>query len=1588
LTGRTTKGVHYMNPYITKGKKLIRRLLCVLLTVCLLLSGWASSPFQVSADNTTERLSAEVLKTSDDPGGVTLVPPDSGAAAVADEWAYDEIRKLQISADFSDTIGDRTLQVELPAGMEFINGGYPTEDTDSSVIQSHTYEPCALPNGYVSKDGAQGGVLTYAVSPSAAQHVFTILIKYDESLWNKENGGAVTGSPEDGSGRYAIPVQVTLTAGSETETKVLTEIRSVSSGPKTYYTVYSEDQTLPSDKPLDKEVSLGLHRAYNGHKTGINDTPDNLYWDEITLVQEAPYKTDGSGTRIYADYAEGASILPAAGYTLEYNSGTHETTVVWQKGINFSYGVPSIDGKYRFDSSKGFSSGDTIYYPQPKIIVQGMYGNAYTYFEPGTPTVFRLDSKEKITISCNSKTFPAQAYGDIVYHLASYNLTNSGAGDSCPKLFTYTFEGTHGVGVPSVLLIMPNKSDLPLNAEGKVEITYTALDKEGVPVEGFTGYQALNPPTNNTSGLTLSRDAEMREKEYYFHTVTYQVKTLRAGTSYFAGTSPFISGGNFYGMLTGSSLKPTAGECLTGSLTVASVDEAGNVQEQPQAISSSADIKAVDSQGTVTMGLTDTKPLNGITSIPAGGTIPVTATLSASSYPYYNSFYIKTPVFYLRLPEGLSLVETSLKANRQGVSPVRQTPYPETDAQGNETGYTLTPITFTSDVPMGYYTEDLKAVSGGDSVQLSFALQASLNTTTIQSYNLCDLVCAGAGDAGLTKQTGGWLIYNWGHNPSEEDGLSKSTYRVTYSTNPNIPTSFTVQAAAPMVNFSGSVKEHGAADTEYGTDMTFIGNSGSLDYRITFSNQKKGEIDGSKFYYLLQLPKKGEQLADHISSIPTSSFDFSLTGPVTVESGNKDLYDIRYCVDSPPSGTVPDDYYNNGAADFSSGDSGSYATYYSQTEMETNSSLKWADVRSIKLVVKDTGGTRVIPDGEECSITLENVTWDVTDSGGNIDFDWSSCGLQRYNLGSLSSEGHTPTNPVTFHIHPYHISSSATLTGVKEGNPANGTTKTAKIAIPAYRNQKNLRIQSVTTDTGIQLVSSSDIAANKETALPWGDTHFAISAALNDEPAVDLSSGSDTVIGTTPLPDGTYADGSTLTFTLSHCDLMSTNSNIGEVTVVIGDGTDIVITETITLRTIGTAMNPQDLSGAITEGKKFSDIGNGGTQIAITSDSAVSVQFSIENYLYTSYDMPYIKGNFPAGTSVIATDITDSKKPVYYYYKCSANAEQIPLSAFLRMDNPSVSFDYNSLPVNPKLLFVQDYAQAAVTVSQKTAQSLELVFPPKEAAEARTVSASWEIAPKRDFNLELSQSQQTIQMTSKGTASISGKVTSNALSGNDTYHKSDYLTLSLSLYDQSGTVPVNFPSGSTITYGSTTAGTVENKGFLSLGIVGLQKDKDFSMTLSTTDWGLAPGTYQLKVELYCSRAEGYLPAASAEPEANTTITLAVDSNPAYGMKAEQTGKKDRLVSPGDALAFQLSYTAESDAAFSAVLYEKTKAGDYSSTPVGWKKAPTFTVSTDGTCASVITLPDTLERGKTYRIVFQLKTKGTLIETPYNVIMKE
>lgn len=1596
-----------------KIKRASSRLLAILLAVCLLLCtvNLQSLTAFAAADADSDKLTAAVAKTDGSGDPVSLMA--EGGTAVASEWAYDETRKLTITADFTGVTDTRILKIELPVGMCFNIGGYPTEANNQ--IQSCEYVPCTLPPGYTA--AATGGTLTYTINPNAAIVVLNILISYDEQLWNKENGGSVTGKP--GEEWYKAPIKVTKTANSTTETKILSEVTTYTDRDpaKLYYVSYNSDPELAYAKPLNTSVSMGRHYIYNGRSgSQINSTP-KLYWKKVTLIQEAPYK-EVNGEKVYAEYVnlEKKDIYPndPGGYAISYDETMHKTTVVWNDKGNFTYGMPSINAKYSFPEKEGgFAADDKITYPQPLIYVQGIYGEEYQYNNPDLPTEaaktvhFKLSNTGKLDIKAGNgqKSFPvSETNTDVVYFLHNFLVSNQGAVDSGRQKFTYTFEGKSGMGVTSMRLVMPRQDDCKLNENKKVVVSCTVVDAKGIEVPDYTATFEVAPSLNDTGkDVILSRNENMVKNNYYFHTISYEVGTLRQGTLYYANSSAFLSGGAIYGKLTGSKEHVEDSEsCLSATLKIDPIDGKEN-GSTPLTIRIPA---RGDETPTTTIGLRNTDPLgenkdavgNTVTTFPAGGTLKVTAQLEASDYPYHSTTFISHPVFYLRLPEELTLVMSSLSTDRD-ISAIVQTPFSETDASGKETGYTLTPINFgNAKVPVGYYGEDLDAVKiGGKSMKtltLTFALQASNKISQTTQYDLRDLVCVADEKVSLSEINSGWNPCNWSHNPGKgtKDGFSAEGFRATYQHTTNTNATFTVQAAAPMVAFQAAVKNHyGTTDADYDKKLTFIGNTGSIDYRISFDNKQGGTVDGSKFYYLIQLPKKGESISSHISSIGNASFDFSLTGPVKLKSEYADLYDVQYSTDKPTDAASPD-FYNNGKADYTNTDG--YATYHLEEDFGKNG-LKWEDVRCIKLVVKDKGNesARVIPNGESCIITLENVEWDVSIALGNTDFNWSACGLQRYDLKDAASEGHTPTNPVTFHIHPFTITSSATLTGVRGDSPA-GTTKTTTISIPAYIHSKTLKLQSVTVDGEIKLVPLTEMGNKKGEGNSWGDQNFTLTAKLNEGSTVDvLTNNAGTNIGAT-----TPEEISTLTITLDHADLLSTNSKVCTVTVVIGedktDGTkNVEITETITIRTIGTEMNENYPASVMSQGKSFSRITTDNKQVKITTDSAVSVQFNLQSYLYSNYREPYITGVFPTGATLILADISNSKQPKYYYYLCSrdkTNNSQILLSEFVSMDDGTSPFQYGQLPVDAKLLFVEDYAQATVTISDnELSQTLGLVFPAKTdgAQTDRSAEAAWVLTPKREFTINVDSAESGMSMTSKGMAKLFGSLNSQQLVGNDTCHSSDYLTLSLTLYEKNGTTPVNFPAGATITANSVKTGTAENKALLTLGKV-RANEVPFDILLKTAGWGLSPGEYKLKAELYYSRAEGYVSAVSQKPEAIKEIILTVTDDPSYGLKVEQTGDTRRLVDPGAKLTFNLDYAVPEgkSATFSATLYKKTN-GDYSKTKA-WKTQPKFIDSKDGPYTAEIQIPSTVEKGATYRILFQMECDGKVIEVPYNIIVRE
>ena len=152
---------------------------------------------------------------------------------------------------------------------------------------------------------------------------------------------------------------------------------------------------------------------------------------------------------------------------------------------------------------------------------------------------------------------------------------------------------------------------------------------------------------------------------------------------------------------------------------------------------------------------------------------------------------------------------------------------------------------------------------------------------------------------------------------------------------------------------------------------------------------------------------------------------------------------------------------------------GKYATFVSENYIQE----RWENVRCIKIIVKKSNEQkRIIPQGEKCTITLENITWNAETAKDNGTFSWCSYGRQRYTQDGQISEGYTNSNKVEFAIHPYQIRKEVTLTGVVKGENVVGAVKEMDIMIPSYSNDMTLNLSEVSGVSGkLHLVTSNQI---------------------------------------------------------------------------------------------------------------------------------------------------------------------------------------------------------------------------------------------------------------------------------------------------------------------------------------------------------------------------------------------------------------------------------------------------------------------------------------------------------------------------------
>lgn len=360
---------------------------------------------------------------------------------------------------------------------------------------------------------------------------------------------------------------------------------------------------------------------------------------------------------------------------------------------------------------------------------------------------------------------------------------------------------------------------------------------------------------------------------------------------------------------------------------------------------------------------------------------------------------------------------------------------------------------------------------------------------------------------------------------------------------------------------------------------------------------------------------------------------------------------------------------------------------------------------------------------------------------------------------------------------------------------------------------------------------------------------------------------------------------------------------------------------------------------------------------AVTADSAVTVRYELSGVDAEVYDGARIDGDFPAGSSVVMTAVSDDGTQKVYYYKGSGQRSSIDLTEFTAMNGADGAFGLSALDrgdgvIKGTLIVVLDYRDAKDGLLEASACGMTLVVEDgeqtetvieaveadvasgtdgqpeaqiltvrqSESREHRDISATaqWTRGPRAAWTVSLDQEGQTVQLYGKNPLALAGSVDYRA-QYEDTRHEGGYTSLLLELYDAEGSMPVDFPMGLVVSTGAgSAAGIISgNRCVVDLGQI-TDGSTPFTVSADPGSWGFASGTYVLRAQACYGAAPGSVERQAAAGQ-TAEVRLSVH-NPEYVLDVQEAEGRMGAKSGGQ-LTFTLSYTCSDEGGAKEASYQ-------------------------------------------------------------------
>ena len=1275
----------------------------------------------------------------------------SDGVECSNSWDYDEpryllidLKKLDANKKYRVKIDmDQALYADIVELPDVSNNEY-LEKIEFSKNESISYN-----NNQEYELEEYSGDFIYYITKGVTLYSFTLQLRYDNTLWNKQGNATIGGYSESDLLKVTIE-EVVDDSNDLVETNVIDSVRMIS---------------ITSGKEPASEFYRDILNKNNNTVSGggkITLSPRETVQIRIIngLFGNATQPTFYNKVKLYFDIPTCITDGECLGDQMIFNgftAGNFSADDTPKYEIE-NTGDQIIVTYYDYLIGKSLVANLEFDFPEKYLNIEGSYeffSNAKLVFvEDNIETpIFECDSV--ITCSNSSQAIIKKitdVYSNrimsvdndnvgVVQLFGGYGIKNEG-NDSGEILVKYDFDTKN-----SDRMFVTTLSMHPDKVSEYYHVKYSLIDEFGnlVVFDKNTGEAVVNssltPIYDEFGNLldqytkywtvdienTVKADKPENEKisiydsilfnrsmlveghrEYYFKSIEYVIGKIEAGTTLYNVNSPDGYGtvGNFWGYI-------KKGDIVKDVYTEISVYNVVRDENDPTIVS----LKEIDdtrvekitrikdenscSFGINKMTLQNAETLEKIDTLAilAGESFIISGEAYIVPYPYSGNNVLNNGINNIRigivLPEGASIrAESVVLKNYKGEETFEVDKISYIDIADSINGSVnkfwiidLKADDGSNDSTIGYANEFLKALKNGDTIKFQFQVDTSLDTSA-STIHLKEKLFLAAN--GIVNAASGSYTYFSVVDKYDLNNNGSTSDKVACLSNQYSDVKVEIQAFNATLEITNRVI--GSDGTE--TYSAFVNNnydengniiSDNIQYNLSVECTSGGSAND--FVYFIPIVKENSIIDNKL--VLANGFSLSLSEvPVVNNIIDDSGLKILYTTENDYNKLIYDNLKKT------------------EIDKEEVSSIVWeSDFSKVNLeevtMLKVVSNNDKLVNGSESLVTVK-LGYLGTENERKEKFAeraiFSSYGHYVYNIGNRSMGGHFGTEYVSMQLGytgkmietTILINSDDSvdnLDGTYSSNIVINEDVFPKMNITRSMYASNLRLHNVSLVNSIN-VDGDAVYANSSFDIRMGIFNIGISIPLRYYTIYRLNSGFDMARIGNARSDNAY----NLNIKISYLNKITDNftNRYFIVDIIDYDGGYLQPIKVIIERNL---TEVTDAKSSIEAGKVYQIFQNQTDTATITSNGSLTAQFIFNDFVFENYDNESLNFDkkLPINTTITMIDFSNTGSKYYYYKHLDDSKLSINLLEFKKMGtNISYLSDGNGI-TNRQLLFIIDY---------------------------------------------------------------------------------------------------------------------------------------------------------------------------------------------------------------------------------------------------------------------------------------------------------